>query len=517
VDALKFVPMLAATVLGYRRDGSPIYPIAGGDGSTATVEQLRTERAAVMAEGEKFASVLEGGGILDQEQRKALTEAVTRKRQLDQEIAAAEGDVDALADIKATREREKQESDERKRNARPAIYGDPKPDEAASGFTLGERLVESEQFAALRAKFPRGVPADATFQSDAILETEFRHELNLFTATERLRRRAGLPVSEGAAKRMRAATLINISTGDPGVGQLLVPQQLGLVEPGETRPLTLRDLVTVLPTTNGDGVEYFRETTRGVENLATYVSGAEVVAEATALSGTSGTKPGGALEFEKLTAKIVTIAEWVALTRRAIADLPFLRAYVDQFLIDDVGLALEAEMLNGDATGDHFDGFLNDPDIISISAADYDNQFDALLAAAAYCQIAGNTARPISAVGSPWDVAAMRTLKFGSGATTYGYVGGGPYAVQQDAPWGNRLVPTLAMSAGTVLVGDFSRATLLDREDTNISVGTINDDFIRNIVRVLAEGRWGFYVQRPQAFVKITDFSPTTTFPIPAP
>jgi HK97 family phage major capsid protein len=52
-----------------------------------------------------------------------------------------------------------------------------------------------------------------------------------------------------------------------------------------------------------------------------------------------------------------------------------------------------------------------------------------------------------------------------------------------------------------VMVGDFRRAVLFDRESTTISVGTAGDDFIRNIVRVLAEMRAGFGVLRPSAFV----------------
>jgi hypothetical protein len=51
--------------------------------------------------------------------------------------------------------------------------------------------------------------------------------------------------------------------------------------------------------------------------------------------------------------------------------------------------------------------------------------------------------------------------------------------------------------------GDFRRAVLFDREETSIAVGTANEDFIRNIVRVLAECRAAFAVLRPTAFVKV--------------
>ena len=44
---------------------------------------------------------------------------------------------------------------------------------------------------------------------------------------------------------------------------------------------------------------------------------------------------------------------------------------------------------------------------------------------------------------------------------------------------------------------------LFDREDVQVSVGTADQDFIRNIVRLLAETRLGFAVTRPAAFVEV--------------
>jgi HK97 family phage major capsid protein len=63
---------------------------------------------------------------------------------------------------------------------------------------------------------------------------------------------------------------------------------------------------------------------------------------------------------------------------------------------------------------------------------------------------------------------------------------------------------TDALSAGTALVGDFSKAVLFDRQSLTMTLGTINDQFIRNMVTVLGEIRAGFGVVRPSAFVKTT-------------
>jgi HK97 family phage major capsid protein len=60
------------------------------------------------------------------------------------------------------------------------------------------------------------------------------------------------------------------------------------------------------------------------------------------------------------------------------------------------------------------------------------------------------------------------------------------------------IVETDALTAGTALVGDFSKAVLFDRQSLRISLGTVNDQFIRNLVAVLGEIRAGFGVIRPR-------------------
>ena len=48
----------------------------------------------------------------------------------------------------------------------------------------------------------------------------------------------------------------------------------------------------------------------------------------------------------------------------------------------------------------------------------------------------------------------------------------------------------------------FSKAVLFDRQSLAITLGTINDEFVRNMVTVLGEVRAGFGVIRPAAFVR---------------
>ena len=59
-------------------------------------------------------------------------------------------------------------------------------------------------------------------------------------------------------------------------------------------------------------------------------------------------------------------------------------------------------------------------------------------------------------------------------------------------------------SSDLAVVADFTQMMLFDREQGNIRIGTINDDFTRNLQRILAELRAVFALFRPAATVKVT-------------
>jgi HK97 family phage major capsid protein len=103
---------------------------------------------------------------------------------------------------------------------------------------------------------------------------------------------------------------------------------------------------------------------------------------------------------------------------------------------------------------------------------------------------------------NPTDAQNVDLLKRNNEANNL--AGPGPYGVGAARLWNVPVVETDALAAGTALVGDFSKAVLFDRQSLAITVGTINDQFIRNMVTVLGEIRAGFGVIRPSAFVKAT-------------
>jgi HK97 family phage major capsid protein len=70
--------------------------------------------------------------------------------------------------------------------------------------------------------------------------------------------------------------------------------------------------------------------------------------------------------------------------------------------------------------------------------------------------------------------------------------------------WNMPVIETDAIAAGTALVGDFTKAVLFDRQELSTSVGTIDNQFTRNLLTVLAELRCAFAVLRPSGFCIVT-------------
>jgi len=456
-----------------------------------TLPELTTERDAVVAEATTLLEGLEGS-VPEGETADKLRSLDTRFKELEGEIKTAQ-EFGGIADgFRAAANRKPEDS------SKPAMYGGGESDgdglfRAGSigdeFLTPGELFTRSAEYAEWMKRFPGGGPAKGQAVSDSVEYPGMSSLLGFRSATARLRSGAALTPS-----RFRAL----ITSDDASAGDLVRPDYRGLLEPGLIRPLTVRDLVTVIPVTT-DAIEYVKENSR--------VSAAAPVAEATQLAHTgdeTATKPEGGLTFTIVTDTVKTIAEWVPATKRILADAPALRAYIDQYLTDDLAIELEDQMISGSGGGEDFTGILNNQDIQSAGPpAGTANALDALRTARRLVVVNARTF-PTAILLNPSDTEYIDVLKWG-GNTPSGYVGGGPYTgPNMTTPlWGMRTIESEAVPAGTALVGDFRRAVLFDREAVTISVGTAGDDFIRNIVRVLAELRAGFGVIRPKAFCAV--------------
>jgi HK97 family phage major capsid protein len=272
-------------------------------------------------------------------------------------------------------------------------------------------------------------------------------------------------------------------------GAFIITDARPIVDQGTwARPLMIRDMITVLPTTS-DTIDYVR--------FGTPTNNAATVAEATATSGASGTKPESALAFTRVSETIKTLAHWIPITRQALADAPQMRAIIDSFLRYGLDEELEDQIMSGNGVGENFTGILN---TAGITAQAWDtNILTTTRKARTKVQLTGR-ATPTAYAFHPTDWETLDLLQDNEAR----YYFGGPSVIGNPRLWGLPVIQTEALPVGRGLVADWRFAVLWDRMATQILVSDSHSDFfIRNLLVILAELRAGFGLIRPSAFVDI--------------
>lgn len=281
-----------------------------------------------------------------------------------------------------------------------------------------------------------------------------------------------------ASISMKAITSLEASAGD-GVA----PDRQTGVQMLPQRRMTVRDLISP-GTTNSALIQYLQET--GFTNAA-----------ATTAEGVR--KPESNITFDLKNATVVKIPHFIKASSEILADFPALQSIIDQKLRYGLMLVEEAQLLKGSGVGNNLNGIYTQAtayaEPIVIAGA---TRIDLLRLALLQAELAEYPSTGI--VLHPSDWAAIELQKDSTGA----YIFANPQSLAQPGLWGRPVVATQAMTADTFLVGAFQMgAQVFDRQQASVTVATENeDDFVNNLVTILAEERLALAVYRPEAFVK---------------
>lgn len=349
----------------------------------------------------------------------------------------------------------------------------------ARGKTLGQLFIEGAEYASLMKSFPNGVPgSQARVQS------------------------APMGVKSFGLGRKALIT----GSSDTSAGAFVNTDFTGLYEALGRPQLTIRDLISVRQT-ESDTVEFVRQTAQPTSAAPTAEATTAAAPTAPETAGPlvpaagGGYKPEGSIAFEKVTATVKTIAEWIPATKRGIADASQLRGIIDDELLADLAETEEDQILNGDGTGENLTGILNTANTqtqaYSATVSGLDPLLETTLKARTLVRTVGR-AVPTGYVLNPADWEKIQLARLAKNPQNEAIAGGVPTL------HGLPVVESETIAAGTGLVGDFRKAVLWDREQASVSITDSHADFfIRNLVAILAEERVAFGVTRPRAFVEI--------------
>lgn len=277
-------------------------------------------------------------------------------------------------------------------------------------------------------------------------------------------------------------------------GAFVVPEQTGIYEPLGRFPLNLRQLISVRQTTS-DTVEFVRQLTQS--NAAAPVPEANVT-EFTGYPGqVEGRKPESGMTFQRVQEVVKTIAVWVPATKRALSDAAQLRGLIDQELREDVGEEVENQILNGNGTGENFTGLANTANTLG---QPFVTDILVTTRKAITNLLINGKQVPTAWVLNPQDWETIELLKDTEGRFRWG----GPINRGPATLWGVPVAQSFFQPQGTAWLGNWAKAVIWDREQTNISVSDSHADFfVRNLVAILAEMRAAFGIIRPSAFCEV--------------
>jgi HK97 family phage major capsid protein len=211
--------------------------------------------------------------------------------------------------------------------------------------------------------------------------------------------------------------------------------------------------------------------------------------------------------YEEVSEEVKKVAGTIKISKEMLADLAFIQSEINTDLMEAIASQIEDSLING-AGGAEINGLLSFAQTFAAGSfagsIPLANETDVIRVAIA--QIQSANFEPTHVVLNPNDVAKMQLTKTSTGEYTYPMFLVDALGVQTVANL--PIVSTTNIAAGDFLVGDMTKSNVRVREDVNMQVGYVNDDFQRNMVTILAEARLVHYVKANQVFAFVTgDFT----------
>ncbi len=280
------------------------------------------------------------------------------------------------------------------------------------------------------------------------------------------------------------AAITSLTTdADGSAGDLVERTRVPGVVALPQRRMTVRDLLTP-GTMDGNSLEYVKETG--------FTNNAAPVAE-------GALKPESSIKFDLINTNAKVIAHFVKASRQILSDASQLASIIDGRLRYGLAFKEEGQLLNGDGTGQNLLGIIPQASafVPPFDPAGTETNIDNIRLAMLQAFLAEYPAT--GHVMNPIDWARIELLK----DTTGRYIIGNPQGSIGATLWNLPVVETQAIPVDKFLTGAFKLgAQVFDRWLARVEVATENgDDFVKNMVTILAEERLALAVYRPEAFI----------------
>lgn len=235
-----------------------------------------------------------------------------------------------------------------------------------------------------------------------------------------------------------------------------------------------------------------------------YVANEEGSAGVTAEAGAKNQ-----IDFELIVGsqKVEKVTAYITVTDEMLDDVEGIATLINNKLQTKLLKSLESQVYSGSGTTPNLNGIYTTATAFSAGdfASDVANANEVDVLSVAMNQIAlAEQPMPTAIMMNPTDVTKLKVAKVSSTDKRYierlQMIGG---SLSMD---GVQIIPTTLVTAGTYLVGDFSKASVLYKQGVTIEIGYNADNFVKNFKTIRAELRAVCAVENNDrtAFVKGT-------------
>lgn len=300
-------------------------------------------------------------------------------------------------------------------------------------------------------------------------------------------------MAEGRAgqARMEFKTAIINATGQNQ--PLVAADRLAGIHTTENRNLMIRDICPS-SATSSNLIEFVRENVF-TNSAATTVAGSPQAFE-------NVTKPESGITFTLVNEPVQTLAHWIPASKQVLDDSASLQSFISGRLMYGLKLYEEGQLMTGTGANGQLNGLVTQATAYTVQSPNLTNEIDIIREMIKQCQVANYTPDAIVLNPSDWYDIDVRKV----GTSDDRYVVGNPRAFSQPNLWGIPVVVTNGIAAGTCLVGAFAMGCeIKDRMSATVEVSRENsDNFVKNMVTILAEERIALCVYRTESFITAT-------------
>ena len=215
-------------------------------------------------------------------------------------------------------------------------------------------------------------------------------------------------------------------------------------------------------------------------------------------------------DFVVTSVALVKRAAYFKVSTEMLDDATFMSGWLRNKLIVRLLLDVDSQCLNGNGTAPNLKGIVSYATAFSpgsfatgsANAVDSANNADVLVVAMNQIKLANQGTQALTIQMNPTDAAALKTIKLT--ATDKRYVDRLLQVGSTLMLDGTPILENNDITVGSYLIGDFSKATIVQKSGITVEVGLDGSDFTKNMRTILAEWRGQLFVQNNDttAFVK---------------